>query len=90
MKDKKKEKVLVKLQARVPSELADQFRATVPTTKKIQYAMSAAARLWVSLPPDLRKQLIDAEDGPEPPSDSLLNLVRKIAQDEFKKLTVQK
>lgn len=54
---------LTHLTGRVPDSLKDEFWATVPAGVKNQHVMTAAARLWVSLPADLRKQLIDAESS---------------------------
>jgi len=74
----------------VPEELIDPFWATVPRGFKHKHIMTAIARLWISLPEEYRKQLIDAESDleskPGKAKDSLVEIMRKIAQDEFSRL----
>ncbi len=77
----------VQLNGRVPEDLRDQFDAAIPNGTKKQHVMAAMTRLWVSLPQDVRRQLIDAESEGQPIQDAWLEAVRKIAQDEFRRLS---
>ena len=69
-------------------QLVDQFWATVPAGSKNKHVMTAAARLWICLPDEVRKQLIDAESvaSPKKRQDSFIAAVRRIARAEFRKL----
>jgi len=76
------------LAASVPEELIDPFWNTVPKGFKHKHVMSAVVKLWISLPEELRKQLIDAEtvSSPTKGQDSFVEAVRQIARSEFEKL----
>ena len=87
----KKSENLVQLAGRVPESLKDAFWNTVPDGVKNQHVMSAAVRLWVSLPSEYRKILIDAESGARQgnaaPFDQVL---REIFRSEYRKTTQKK
>ena len=65
MEIKKTEKI-TQLNARVPISVRDAFDETVPKGTNKQHVMTAMARLWISLPGEIRKQLIDAEAEDRP------------------------
>lgn len=47
------------LSARVPVHIRDAFWKTCPKGMKHSHLMETAAKLWVSLPVDIRKSLLD-------------------------------
>jgi hypothetical protein len=75
---------LVQLNARVPQSLRDSFWNTVPKGTNKQHVMAAVARLWISLPPDYQKMLIDAESmGKAIGQSSLIEIVQQIVEDRI-------
>jgi hypothetical protein len=77
---------LAQLNSRVPASLRDAFDATIPKGVNKQHVMTAMARLWVSLPAEVRKELIDAETENRPIQDAWVEAVRQIARSEMEKL----
>jgi hypothetical protein len=75
---------LVQLNARVPQSLRDSFWDTVPKGTNKQHVMAAVARLWISLPVEYQKMLIDAESsGKAISQSSLVEIVRQIVEDRI-------
>ena len=75
------------LAASIDEGLVDQFWDTVPKGVKNKHVLSAAARLWVSLPEELRRELFTAEAEDNARSDAWVQAVRKIAAEEFEVLS---
>jgi hypothetical protein len=74
------------LNARIPKKLRDEFWDTVPRGTVRQHVMAAAARLWVGLPEEYRKRLIDAEalgNGESTPA-SFMQIIEEVTKELFK------
>ncbi|HBG78353.1 MAG TPA: hypothetical protein DDW84_05835 [Phycisphaerales bacterium] len=88
MENEKKDD-LAQLNGRIPIKLRDDFWATKRKGMTGQHVLSAAARLWIQLPAELRKELTDAESDiekePQKAKDSFVEAVRSIAKDEIQR-----
>ncbi len=76
---------LVQLNARIPQTLRDSFWNTVPKGTNKQHVLAAVARLWISLPPEYQKMLIDAEsEGKAVNQNSLIEIVQRIVDQRIR------
>ena len=71
------------LSSDVDIKLAEEFFETVPAGFKNKHVFTAAIRLWVSLPSDVRLNLLS--ESKDKNSNSFVQLVRKIADEQIKK-----
>jgi len=73
------------LNARIPAELAGLFNETISSGMTKQHVFNAMVRLWVSLPKDVRRNLVDDEAGEDQKKDSsFVKAVRQIAETVYK------
>ncbi len=68
------------LSARVSAELRSKFWATVPKGFKNKHVMTAAAKLWVELPPEVRHKLLTSSYD----NVSFVEVVRQIVDERLK------
>ena len=72
------------LSGRVTPAVKEAFWATKPKGTSATHLMTTAANLWINLPRDLQKRLLDAEDS-DP--DLFVEAVRQIAREQFELLS---
>jgi len=68
------------LSARVSAELRSKFWATVPKGFKNKHVVTAAAKLWVELPPEVRHKLLTSSYD----NVSFVEVVRQIVDERLK------
>lgn len=85
-KNKYNDQGLSQMNARVSKEVCDSFNATIIRGLKKQHVYQAMARLWVSLPSDLRRSLVMAEADYKPGQkveDLFVAAVKQIAESVY-------
>jgi hypothetical protein len=70
--------------SRLPRILNEAFDATVKKGTVKQHVFNAAIRLWVSLPEEYRRGLVDAESADSPQREnSLVEIINRIVDARF-------